>query len=108
MRDRASRNRGRPKPAIGGLRLASKLFFSFLKTEAVLLPVAPANSALGSPTKYLHDNGEKYRREKDAKEGDPDHSGENGGAQGLIHLSTCPFGDHQGQHAQDKGKRGHE
>ena len=50
----------------------------------------------------------EHWREQDAEERDAEHAGEDGGAQGLTHLRARAVGDHQREHAQDEGDRGHD
>src|ERR1700757_3722495 len=53
----------------------------------------------------LHDDREKYGREKDPEQSHTNHPGKYGGAQGLAGLGAWPFRDRQGQDTEGERKK---
>ena len=54
------------------------------------------------------DHVEEDRREEDAEEGDAEHPAEHRGSQRPPHLGSGSRGDHQGNHPENEGERGHQ
>lgn len=74
---------------------------------SVLVAPVARYSTRPSPIRHRLNDVEKDRGQEDAEGGDSEHAVEDGGAEGVTHLGSGTFAEHQWDHADDEGERGH-